>query len=952
MEESTEIAAGKDSVIVVENEAESMQIEEESPKQRSSLNLLDTCAVCTLSFQSREPRLLPCLHSFCKKCLPPPARYLMLPEKRDTSLPGENAARSIAVIRCPVCQQECVEMDVMDNFFVKDTVEVPSSTVEKTSQLSSVPACSWCVLPSASEMKTQMNSVILSKYIFLNNLVYFISVVNKQNLCITEVVCVSNQRPVFCHVHKKEPLKLFCETCDRLTCRDCQLLEHKEHRYQFIEDACKNHRECLESMTLQLQDKKKVVESVSDIIKNRLIKVDENRKAVEQEISLAICTLIMEIKRKGKGLTNQLEALVKEHEANLKKHQEEINSLSKQLEHVMNFSKWATSNSSSTALLYSKRLILYQIRNLLRAKCEMHVVPQSLVRFQSGPSFWAKNLDLGSLVIDCPPAQNSSSPNAPMMLNHAGQKPGDSRLLPQNTLAQLQMQVERLAHHTARRQQQQQPAPWQWHQAQHMQRSPPGGMQGSKIQSPTMTSQQSPRFVTQGPAPQSLAAAPQNSGFLHHVKLSPTDTESSTPDAQPKYKQPYSSFSFPTVLYNNANLQCCLSFFCIQLNRMEATYLDNRKGESGPLMSRTVPSHSLSVSSPDRNGPSLYSPMSSISIPNEVNAWSYSHKSVQSPNKRPLTGVLKQTEGESPGPVIVVKDEPDGDDDVTLVLFILSLSLFDLLKLCVRSTVRANVPDSTEDQNKMVAERRPSQTPSSVKEQQTVKGSGLEDDPNEDWCAVCQNGGELLCCEKCPKVFHLTCHVPTLLGFPSGEWFCTFCRDLSKPEVEYDCDSNAETKEVKEGASKILLPLDKRRCERLLLYLFCHELSADFQEPVPPSIVPDYYEIIKTPMDLSIVKDKLQARQGQCYSTPEEFVADVRLIFRNCAEFNETDSEVASAGKTLSSIFEEHLKTLYPARTFPELKTEGPCPEPEDQEQDEISQPKKKMRKSVDSQVA
>lgn len=43
----------------------------------------------------------------------------------------------------------------------------------------------------------------------------------------------SGQRPVFCPVHKQEQLKLFCETCDRLTCRDCQLLEHKEHRYQY-----------------------------------------------------------------------------------------------------------------------------------------------------------------------------------------------------------------------------------------------------------------------------------------------------------------------------------------------------------------------------------------------------------------------------------------------------------------------------------------------------------------------------------------------------------------------------------------------------------------------------------------------------------------------------------------------------------------------------------------------
>lgn len=37
---------------------------------------------------------------------------------------------------------------------------------------------------------------------------------------------------------------------------------------------------------------------------------------------------------------------------------------------------------------------------------------------------------------------------------------------------------------------------------------------------------------------------------------------------------------------------------------------------------------------------------------------------------------------------------------------------------------------------------------------------------NEDFCAVCLNGGELLCCDRCPKVFHLSCHLPALLGFP------------------------------------------------------------------------------------------------------------------------------------------------------------------------------------------
>lgn len=42
----------------------------------------------------------------------------------------------VNVIRCPVCRQECMEVDVMENVFVKDSAEAPSSTVERTVQVS------------------------------------------------------------------------------------------------------------------------------------------------------------------------------------------------------------------------------------------------------------------------------------------------------------------------------------------------------------------------------------------------------------------------------------------------------------------------------------------------------------------------------------------------------------------------------------------------------------------------------------------------------------------------------------------------------------------------------------------------------------------------------------------------------------------------------------------------
>ncbi|KAF7644300.1 hypothetical protein LDENG_00224390 [Lucifuga dentata] len=215
-----------------------------------------------------------------------------------------------------------------------------------------------------------------------------------------------------------------------------------------------------------------------------------------------------------------------------------------------------------------------------------------------------------------------------------------------------------------------------------------------------------------------------------------------------------------------------------------------------------------------------------------------------------------------------------------------------------------------------------------TKDSGTSAAVGKEDDPNEDWCAVCINGGDLLCCDRCPKVFHMKCHVPTIKIFPKGDFLCTYCRSLTNPEIEY-CDDTRKGKS--EGG---LSPEDQRRCERLLLYIFCHELSVGFREPVASS-VPNYYKIIKQPMDLKKVKKKLQVKSSQFYQTTLEFVSDMRLVFRNCAKYNEMSriiqvydeekqinmqvgSEMAISGKAVSLYFEEKLQEMFQGQNFPE----------------------------------
>lgn len=43
-------------------------------------------------------------------------------------------------------------------------------------------------------------------------------------------------------------------------------------------------------------------------------------------------------------------------------------------------------------------------------------------------------------------------------------------------------------------------------------------------------------------------------------------------------------------------------------------------------------------------------------------------------------------------------------------------------------------------------------------------------------------------------------------------------------------------------------------------------------------------------MDLKMVKRRLQLRSSQYYQSTKDFVSDMRLVFKNCAEYNEVSS--------------------------------------------------------------
>ncbi|KAK6924712.1 NET domain, partial [Dillenia turbinata] len=100
-----------------------------------------------------------------------------------------------------------------------------------------------------------------------------------------------------------------------------------------------------------------------------------------------------------------------------------------------------------------------------------------------------------------------------------------------------------------------------------------------------------------------------------------------------------------------------------------------------------------------------------------------------------------------------------------------------------------------------------------------------------------------------------------------------------------------------------------KQCEALLTKLMTHPHGWVFNEPVDvvKLNIPDYFNVIKHPMDLGTIKSKLAAGE---YSSPLDFAADVRLTFSNALTYNPPGNDVHFMAKTLSKSFEVRWKPI------------------------------------------
>lgn len=99
------------------------------------------------------------------------------------------------------------------------------------------------------------------------------------------------------------------------------------------------------------------------------------------------------------------------------------------------------------------------------------------------------------------------------------------------------------------------------------------------------------------------------------------------------------------------------------------------------------------------------------------------------------------------------------------------------------------------------------------------------------------------------------------------------------------------------------------RMKQCLKRLMSHQYAHLFNTPVDvlKLNIPDYFTIIKHPMDLGTVKHNLFSGT---YSTPSHFSSDVRLTFSNAMTYNPPGNPVYLMADTLSKFFELRWKTI------------------------------------------
>eukprot|EP01029_Cantina_marsupialis_P022615 TRINITY_DN5526_c0_g1_i1.p1 TRINITY_DN5526_c0_g1~~TRINITY_DN5526_c0_g1_i1.p1 ORF type:complete len:810 (-),score=226.04 TRINITY_DN5526_c0_g1_i1:122-2551(-) len=140
---------------------------------------------------------------------------------------------------------------------------------------------------------------------------------------------------------------------------------------------------------------------------------------------------------------------------------------------------------------------------------------------------------------------------------------------------------------------------------------------------------------------------------------------------------------------------------------------------------------------------------------------------------------------------------------------------------------------------------------------------------------------------------------------------------LTRPAVRTTKKRSAPTvKKTTNKKATIKLASEMNQCDALLKKIKSHRWSYPFNSPVDPIKlnIPDYFTIVKEPMDLGTVQRKIRSQE---IGNVDDFAHAVRRTFNNALIFNNPTTDVHKMADTLLKLFDENFARLQEANFDP-----------------------------------
>ena len=327
-----------------------------------------SCSVCLEEY--RRPRVLPCLHVFCEACL----EKLAVAQGGRLSAPCPNCRQPAQLPRGGVASLPSA-FYIQHLFEVKDALEKvrdpKKAQCDKCGEGEAQGFCRDC-----GQFICQLCLDMHRKWRELQS--HEISSFNEVQETASKMV-TPKKVTTLCPKHPTEPIKIYCEKCDELICRDCTVKTHRDHSYDLIPDAFPKHRD---TIIASLEPVKTLLASVVETIKNleaRSKRVERRGKKTKDKVDAEIERLHTILEARRRELHSEVDGKVRQASKELAAQRDQHELRQAQLSSCVEFVEGSLQSGTQEEVLSMKRQVVQRAQQMAEPQ-QLQLGPQQVLR--------------------------------------------------------------------------------------------------------------------------------------------------------------------------------------------------------------------------------------------------------------------------------------------------------------------------------------------------------------------------------------------------------------------------------------------------------------------------------------------------------------------------------------------------------------------------------------------